>query len=484
MRNPLARLVVMSLCALGSAGPHAAEPLQASDFAGVFPLANVNEGLNALEMTEPVYRAATMRSLHDLRVFNGQGDALPLALLPQPPAPSPEMRVVPLTLAALPARTDARDAALQSYALRFERDRTRAIIEIKGGEAPPVAPAPETSDIGGYLIDARPLKDMKGRLQLMFAPSAPDYAGRAEVLGSEDLVTWRVLVSGPLAKERRLGDVIEKGQFELDRPPSFLRVAWAGAAAPQIGVAFFERPEQAASTLPRALLASTLGNDGRSLYVDVPRALPIERLYIRMPQVNQSLRVSVYRHVDDPAPRSRHLGLVPRRTPERWVTVGVLDVFRVTRDGTEVEGPPLAFSAVTDRLRIDAAQPFAGALPTVEAEWRPARIAFAARAPGPYRLAAGRDGAAPPPPLDLNALLPKDDPAGMQLPRAGVDVVAAGGTAMADAAAARAERIAAEAHWSRVLLWAVLLGAVVGLAWMAWRLAGQLRAPPSHRPEG
>ena len=51
MRSSLVRLVLMSLCALGTAGLHAAEPLQASDFAGVFPLANVNEGLNALELT-------------------------------------------------------------------------------------------------------------------------------------------------------------------------------------------------------------------------------------------------------------------------------------------------------------------------------------------------------------------------------------------------------------------------------------------------
>jgi hypothetical protein len=50
--------------------------------------------------------------------------------------------------------------------------------------------------------------------------------------------------------------------------------------------------------------------------------------------------------------------------------------------------------------------------------------------------------------------------------------------------AVRAARIAAQAHWSRVLLWSVLAVAVLGLAWMAWRLAAQFRGPSASSPEG
>ena len=470
------RIAALSFAMVAAAPPHAAEPLGPADFAAVFPLAGVAEGMHSVELTEAVYRAATSRALADLRVFNAQGEALPLAVLPAPPPAEPHVRVVDLTLAALPARADARDAALRAYALRFERDRQRAVIEITGGE--PAAPSVEGNEVGGYLIDARPLKDARGRLLLVFAPNAPDYAGRAQVLGSEDLVNWRVLASAPLAWERRLGDVIEKGRFDLDRPPSFLRVAWAGDAVPRIGGARFEVLTPAAAELPRARLGTSLGEDGRSLYVEVPQALPIEQLLIRVPQANQSLRVTVYRHVSDPAPRSRHLGLVPRRAPEHWVAAGALDVFRVMRDGVEIEGAPLAFSVPTDRVRIDAPAPWPQPLPTVEAEWRPARIAFAARAPGPYRLAVGHDGAPPSAALDLRALLPEDDRAGMRLPSARLEPQ----DGRAAAPERGAQRIAAAAHWSRALLWVVLAAAVAGLAWMAWRLAAQLRRAEQKTP--
>ncbi|MGB2817322.1 MAG: DUF3999 family protein [Burkholderiaceae bacterium] len=463
-------LAGLTLVVAVMASARAAEPLRPEDFKAQFPLASVVEGLNTLELDERVYRVASHRSLDDLRVFNAKGEVLPFAVLPPSPQPPPEVRVHELALAALPAQAAARDAALQAYALRFERDRDRAVLEFRGEPGT----ATTSADVGGYLLDARSLKDRKGRLLLVFAPDAPDYAGRIEVFGSEDLVNWRALASGPLARERRLGgEAIEKNRVDLNAPPSFLRVGWTGTTAPKIGVARYEELTPVVVALPRATLAVTLGNDGRSLYADLPPALPTERLFIHMPEVNMSQRVSVYRHVADPAPRSRHLGLLPRRAPEHWVNAGTLDVFRVMRGGVEVEGEPLAFRVPTDGVRIDAATVFGAALPAVEAEWRPARIVFAARAPGPYHLAVGHEGAPASPSLDLRALLPPDDASGTKLPTARIEAPSADAIG---AIATRTDRIAAQAHWSRGLLWGVLGIAVLGLAWMAWRLAAQLRA--------
>jgi hypothetical protein len=236
--------------------------------------------------------------------------------------------------------------------------------------------------------------------------------------------------------------------------------------------------------LPRAILATSLSDDRRSLYVEVPEALPVERLFIRTPQANRVLSVQVYRH-EEQVPRARHLGITPRRAPEHWIAVGRLEVFRVIRDGQELEGPPLSLRARTERLRIDATIPFDDPLPVVEAEWRPARIVFAARAPAPYRLAVGSADAQAGPMLDTRAILAVDDPAGTRLPVAIVSAEA--GAATGVASAQRAARIAAEARWSRYLLWAVLLIAVAGLGWMAWRLALQLRrvpTPPEAPPDG
>lgn len=470
----IAALAFVAAAALGGvpAPAPAADTLQPSDFAAQFPLADVKEGLNAVELTETVYRAATQRSLRDLRVFNGNGESLPFALLPPLPLPEPAMTATDLKMAPLPRPGEARNAVLQAYALRFERDRERAVIEVRGDG--PLASA-AAGEVGGYLVDARPLKDRTGRLLLAFAPDASDFAGRIEVAGSDDLVQWRVLARGALARDRRLGDVIEKNRIDLAAPPPFLRITWDGAAAPQLAAARFEEPLPAAAALPRTQLAAHMDGDARTLLVDVPPALPVERLFVRMPQANTVQRVTVQRHVADPAPRTRRLGLVPRRAPEHWVHAGELTAFRVARDGIEVEGAPLAFTAVTDRLRISAAEPFAGEWPRVEAEWRPARIAFAARGPGPYRIAAGRADTAAAASLDLRAMLPTDDASGAKLPVARIvpfDAATPGG---AQAAVERAGRIAAQAHWSRAALWLVLAAAVAGLAWMAWKLAAQLR---------
>ncbi len=152
-----------------------------------------------------------------------------------------------------------------AFALRVERDRERAVVEI--GPLPPAATAAAaTLALGGYLIDARPLKDLKGRLVLSFSSTADDYAGRVEIRGSDDLVFWRPLASGPLTRSRSLGEVIERNHFVINRPPAFMRVAWTSKDAPDIERAQFLEDVAASVTLPRAQLDATLSDDRRSLY--------------------------------------------------------------------------------------------------------------------------------------------------------------------------------------------------------------------------
>ncbi len=306
---------------------------------------------------------------------------------------------------------------------------------------------------------------------LSFASAAEDYAGRVEVRGSDDLVFWRPLVSGPLTRSRRLGEIIERNEFALNRPPAFIRVAWTSKDAPEIARAAFLEDVAASVTLPRAQLAATLSDDRRSLYVDVPEALPITRVFVRVPELNRVVRAQVYRHDAAPSPRVRRVPVGPRRTEERWQAIGAVEAFRVLRDGVEIEGAPLAIAGRTDRLRFDLSAPLDGAPPSIEAEWRPVRVVFAARAPGPYLLAVGHRDAPFGPALDARSVLAADDHAGARLPIATVEVVAGTGTPQQQ----RAQRIASEARWSRYLLWGVLALAVVSLAWMAWRMSLQLR---------
>jgi Protein of unknown function (DUF3999) len=451
-----------------------AQTLSNADFATRWPLTTAGDGLHVIELPEPVYRAAQTHDLSDLRIFNAQDQALPIAFVPAPAPVEPTPAAVDLRLARLPAESEARESLLRSFALRIERDRERAVVEI-GSLSPAANASTEPPAIGGYLIDARPLKDLKGRLMLTFSSSAADYAGRVNILGSDDLVFWRPLASGALARSHSLGDVIERSRFELDRPPAFLRVAWTSKDAPDIDGAHFIERVAASVTLPRAVLAATLSDDRRHLYVDVPEALPITRLFMRVPELNRIVRAQVYRHDGAPSSRARRHSLGPRRAQEQWQPIGAVEAFRVLREGVEIEGAALSFPVRTDRLRFDFPVPLDGAPPTIEAEWRPVRAVFAARAPGPYQLAVGNPDARFGPALDARSMLAADDPAGSRLPTATVASSANAVTMQQQ----RAQRIATEASWSRYLLWAVLALAVVGLGWMAWRMSLQLRQRPA-----
>jgi hypothetical protein len=441
-----------------------------ADFAMRLPLSTTGDGLHVIDLPEAVYRAAQTRDLADLRIFNGRDQALPIAFIPAPAPMAPIPPAIDLRLARLPVDSEARDSLLRTFALRVERDRDRAVVEI-GPMSPTASGTIEAPTIGGYLIDARPLKNLKGRLVLTFASSAADYAGSVEILGSDDLVFWRPVTSGALARSRSLGEVIERNRFELDPPPAFLRVAWTSKNVPEIEHAQFVEHVTPSVTLPRATLAATLSDDRRHLYVDVPDALPITRVRLRVPELNRIVRAQVYWHDVAPSPRIRRHALGPRRTEEQWQSIGSIEAFRVSRDGVEIEGAALSIPVRTNRLRFDFPVPLDGAVPTIEAEWRPLRAVFAARAPGPYILAIGHPDARFGPTLDAPSMLAADDPAGTRLPIASV---VQGGEPVS-VQQQRAQRIASEARWSRYLLWVVLALAVAGLAWMAWQMSVQLR---------
>lgn len=475
------RWMVLALAAL--CGAAAAQKLE--QFAWRAPLQlPAADGLHALELNEAVYRAARSPALADLRVFNAHGEALPLAVLPSLPVPDPPITTTSVPLVALPAAPSARDALLQGLAVRIGKDGARAVIEIDTQGVP----APETASVGGYLLDLRALikanKEIRGEIELGFSDDAPDYTGRIELAGSDDLVNWRTLVDGPLARSRQFGDLFVRNRFAVTRPTAFVRVSWRSAMAPMLASAQVVETGVPPAALPRAMLAVSRADAAGVFLVDVPVALPVERLLLRAPRDNQSVAVRLSRHDDsDAVPRVR-VGGGPRRAPERWIGVTPqMTVFKLIRDGVPMENPPLPFMSRTSKLRIEVvgADSFGDDVPIVEAEWRPARIALAARAPGPYVVAAGLADAAAGPTLDLRHVLATDDPAGAQLARASWRAVTETPLAVPEISAP--QPISPSAR-PRVLLWAVLLLAVLALAYMAWSLAKQMRqSPPPSAPE-
>jgi len=466
-------LAALSLCAAGAV--RGAEAVT-GDFEWHATLATErNEGLHQLTLDQDALLAATQAGLRDLRVFNANGEALPLARLPAP-APAQAGRGPPRTLkmVPLPASPQAQDRALADYAVRLVRERDRTTLEIAPTPSEGAAATPR--EPGAYLLDLRPLKDLQGELQLHFAADAPDYANTATVLGSDDLVSWRLLASGPLAHNRQLGDsAIERGSFALQPPPAFARVTWPAGAAPALGGASFS--EQLAATitpLSRTPLELAGLADGGWL-IALPAGLPITRIAIHAPQPNQALRVDLLCPQNaSPYPYRHHLlrELANRSAQQPWYPCrGGIEVYKADRGGQWVENPPFEMPMHPAQMQLRVVQPkdYRGAPPQVEVEWQPVRLAFLARAPGPYQLAVGSETAADGPVLDLASLLSRDDPAGVHLPAASV--------AQSDTGpiASRAQQSArAQSRW-RWSLWAVLLLAVGALSALAWQLLQNLR---------
>ncbi len=451
--------------------------LSAADFDWHASLATErSEGLHQLQLGQGALLAATESGLRDVRIFNANGEALPMTQLPAGAPATEHGAPVELHMAPLPNSPQAQQSALAEYAVRWVRDRERTTLEIGTG-----APKPDQArEPGGYLLDLRPLKDKQGELKLHFAGDAPDYANTATISGSDDLVSWRPLASGPLARNRQLGDaVVERSTFDLHHSPAFARVQWPAGAAPKLdGASFREQLPAPVAPAPRTALALAPLRDARWL-IDVPVGLPLTRLMIHVTQPNQALRVELlcppYGTV---LPDRRHLlqQLSSRSPSEPWFACARdIEVFKVDRAGEWVENAPIAIPGRPTRLLLRVVDPkeYRGPAPSVEAEWLPVRVAFLARAPGPYQLAAGHEGAEEGPRLDLAGMLPRDDPAGAHLPLAQVAQVAPADAAQDATRATQFARTQARWRWS---LWAVLLLAVVALAALAWRLARSIRS--------
>lgn len=427
------------------------------------------DGVHALALTEQVYLSSSSRELADLRIFNAKGEALPWVKLPTAAVEAKLGDQIELTLVPLPAETDSRSTLLQSLAVRVERDAQRAVVEV-GPAAPQPLPA---GAIGGYLIDARRLKDRSGQLQLSFAPDAPDFAGRIDILGSDDLVVWRLVKSGSLTLNRKLGEPVEHRAFDIAQPAAFLRLHWVGSDGPDLAGARFSDRSIVAPPLPRTPLKLVPDPDrSGSFLIELPTAMPVERLHFRPQTMNESFRVEVSEWTGHDR-RRRHL--LTRARADQWTSIGQVDVTRVMRGGAEVVGEPLRYSSAGGLLRLTPVEIPRVDAPLVEAEWRPARIVFVARAPGPYFLAVGNPDAKRDSTLELRSVLSANDRNGQALPVAHLSYGSADAMASSAEQRQRREHINAHAQWSQAMLWTVLLVAVSALAWMAWKLSLQLR---------
>ncbi len=394
--------------------------------------------------------------LRDLRIVNGEGEAVPYSL--RTASASQAESPAEIAVRVFPLRGPARETVADS--LKVVRSTTGAIIEISpGGTA---AGAHEI--IRGWLLDASASDFPLQKLMLDWnAPS--DGFQRFSLEASDDLISWRTLGEGQLIRLRFNGELIDRNTVELPgHRARYLRLLWL---APQ-EAATLTGARLSGSLSHRAppplvwspLLPTTPGQNGAYTW-SLPLALPLTQVRIPLDQPNTLAPVVMEGRND---------------AKEPWRPLARDVLYRLPQDGHEtrqeiLDLPGRPVSQL--RLQIDArGGGLGGAAPQLSVGLRTTEVIFLARGSAPYRLLLGSstvsDGGLP-----LTTLVPGYDEG--KLATMG-EARLEGGLQMISTAAAVAPEGGND--WKRVGLWAVLLAGVALLAVMAFSLLRTSKVKP------
>jgi hypothetical protein len=419
------------------------------DYAALAPVASSSpEGLQRVHLPLSLLQHSRSARLDDLRVFNAQGDSLAFAFVPA--RQEARTRDAALPMFVWPERA----AGARSGRVQVQVDAAGAVVRIEG--AAPAAPAEGARE---WLLDASSHAEGErlSALSLQWARGTQALVRHATLEGSDDFIGWQSLGFAALVDLANEGDSVRQDRIAVDasRPlPKYLRLRvdqplalrgvqaqWRSSAPPQL--------EKATLSLQRA------GTEEPPAWaLDLGAALPVRKLGIVLPRANSIAIVWL---------EQREEG------SKAWRPLGRYTLYRLTRNAEELLVPPIEIDAAPARhwrLRLDAQSP---ALPapvlSVELQWVPSVIVVAGRAPGPLQLALGREKSSPAA-LPLATLLPGyRDGDEARLPEAAVGVI----STQTPAAPGFIDslREAGPEQQRRWLLWAVLVVAVLGLAWLA-----------------
>ncbi len=423
--------------------------------------AKAGESVQRVALPFEAYRDAR-RDLADLRIFNGRGEALPFAFASEEEAKrearaSIRLAVFPV-MAAASGRPENLDVVVRT-------DNEGAIVRVEGRRAGSGTPRPVA-----WLLDASAVKDPLRALLPQWNARPGAEVASVTVEGSDDLKTWRTLTSrAAVVRIEQAGEKLEQRRVDLGaQKAKYLRVT-AQPEAFELSGAEVELGEVVTPPAreKRIATAAAGAKPGEYLY-DLGARLPVEELRVVLPEVNSIAPFAVS----------------ARETPgASWQRIGSATFYRLMRGGVEIEAPALAMGHRPARywmLQLDPRSPApGGAAPSIEARWRPAQVVFVARGEGPYTLAFGNPDARATL-LAVSQLIPGYEAhAEWKLPEASLGEVkgsvAAGGGWRA---------ILGDTSPRKALLWAVLVAAVLVMAWMAWRLQRQMRETTGGKDRG
>lgn len=438
------------------------EPADFSASAAVTP--SNGDALQRFTLPLQAYRD-TRRDLADVRVFNANGEPVPIALAGDPDAVREAPRIVALPLFPVSRLgTDPHSGppprGREHSAEVTVRMSDGTLVEVRGRGAKAAKQAVPVA----YLVDASRLEERLAALVVDWNAAPGTEVVRVSVEASDDLQSWRNVGHASLVRLTQGGRVLEQPRVALAWPTKarYYRVTWSGA--PELRVRSvrgeYEGDVRQAKRESTTVAGRAGGKPGEFVF-DLGARLPVEALRIVPVEPNSVAQFAILAR-DPPS--------------AEWSRVTTAVFYRLERNGTEVESPPVEVGRYPAREWMARVDPRVGGIgatpPKLEVQWRSRQVVFVARGPGPFRLAFG-DPDAKASWVGVATLIPdyrRGDE--LKLPEATVGPVEGGPPRRLSFLPGRV----AEMGPRKLALWAVLILAVAVLGFMAWRLHRQMRA--------
>lgn len=485
-----------STCLLSATGGAGALPAL-SQFELQLSLA-VESGYGVVPLTLPlaVYQHARSADLSDVRVFNGQGQAVPFAWVDWfPSAGAAASSPVRNATRQFPLHgPDAGVAAPTALPLRLEFESGGALRSVDVGRERGSARTP--AELRSLVLDLLP-PNATARLQTLHftLPSGFDAEYRAllAIDRSEDLRWWTPVAQAPLTWLRDASgtSLVQDIALLPAGTGRFARLRWLeGVPLVFANVeARWQAPDRR-DPEPPLLIQRFEGQPGRQpgdwIYA-VPPALSAQQLGVELPEANTVLPVAIGRYLGNAGPDGRNaVDGVPRF--QVWLRS---TFYRLDYQGRERRSGLLQIAPLTQSPWVMRAETTSlpARAPLLELRWTPRTLLFNTRGGGPFILAAGAPVSVAREWPDA-ALRPEQVAPGFHIDellqlvpaRVGVRLSAhAPATRVVDVQPAADVDAALRRKW---ILWAVLVGGVGVLLILSWRLYRQTQKqmPPADGP--
>ena len=486
--HPLLRSAGLACVGLAFAGGlWAADANSPQSYAQRLPLATVpGAALQRVVLPAQVLAALQTADYRDIRIFNAQGQPVPMALAAGGSATVLAATEKQITLPAYPilggAGASAGTLAQEGLSLRIEEQQGRRVVQINTSAGTPAAPSGQ--QLLGALFDTRTLgaPAVSLALDVDLPPAQPV---SFQVATSRDLTHWSPLASTVLYRapaQNGAAGAAQLGSSTIhltgaDLKDQYLRVTWAPAQggvdlAANValrGATVTTSRSAAAAARPTVQVNLPAQNKPHELGFSLPFATPVAAIGITPQGSNVLVPVRV-------------LGRNGNQQP--WTSLAQAVVYSLQTAGVDQRSAAITLPSYQGnswrdiRVEADTKTPGFTAPPAVSVEFDPVQLVFVASGDAPFTLAAGLPAtdaqAAASAYLPLQSLVPGYQPAQENtLPLARTEVAAAGAANVP--ASVQAPDLSNKTSTKTMVLWGVLLAGVLALGLMAWALARQTR---------